>query len=364
MKFWVTVISATVVLTGLATALSVWNPDLREAPQTTAATPGEATGPQPRLVPETTFENLTNVPQMKKGESVFKVTNEGEATLELTKGPKKCTCSESFVETTTLQPGESTNFTLKWDTQDRIGSHSLWADLMSNDPEMPKLRFSVNLDIRPEVLVEPSSINFGTVTEGRNVEQAVDIYSTLKEDLEVTKPVISSKGFAVKLVPIPKEKMESLGAKSGKRAIVSVADKLPVGFFEETLGVDTNAEGEPHRSVTINGRCEGAITLLPTQINFKMVPQETGTEKRVDIFARDLGDDGPLKVTNVEPKFLKYKLEQDGDFKSRWKLLVSVPTEAPSGPFTGRVVISDDKGKELIIIRVAGAVSDAKVAGT
>lgn len=373
MRFWITVTLGAIIVSAISTALYVWNPDMtrrRNEPTVAIAAPPVDPDNCPKAVALVTQEKHSNVPQLHVGESIFKIVNEGTGILDLKPGQKSCTCvgvsfkkepmgpgdSEARVQ---LAPGETVEFVVRWDTQDRVGPFKVDAPVLTNDPFNKQIPFQVELNVVPDLMQYPEYLNFGTLGDNQEVTRDILIYSTTTDSIEITDPRFSSNSFRVAFTPLSPEELKSLEAKAGVKGSVTVRGPLPVGEFIDTMTLATNLKRMPNTFVRMTGRVEGKFQLSPSRIDFGTILPKSGGDKKAQIFAKGLEEDRKLVVGEVTPSFLEVKLEKDPELKVLWRLAVHVPESAPKGPFQGRIVIEDTAGEKRLNVAVQGTVSGA-----
>lgn len=364
MKFWITMIVGIVVITALSTALYIGNPDLQQRPNLQTAEAPVDQGPRPKAVVPENKRTLENLPQLYHGTVRFEIRNDGEAELRLndTKQPS-CSCATTSLEKSVLAPGEKTDYVIDFNTKDKTGPFAVTAGVMTNDPKTPRLEFAVQMIIYPDIMVQPTTLEFGLVTEGKRTERPVFVFSTIRDDVKVNEVAISNKAFKSELEPLTPEELASLKAKSGVKAKLIIDDFLPVGPFTERIQFRTNNEKFPARSIDATGTVEGKLQAAPKDIDFGATTGSTAQEDVVQIFGRGLQDGEELKLGEVTPSFLKVELVKDPNYKA-WKLIARLPSDAPAGAYTGSVAIVDQKGIKRLILPVKATVGESIPVGS
>jgi hypothetical protein len=81
---------------------------------------------------------------------VFTVTNTGGAPLDISGVSTSCGCTTAAIETTQLQPGESTALTVIFDPQAHNGATGRFLRLVylrSNDPQTPEAQMKLQVTV-------------------------------------------------------------------------------------------------------------------------------------------------------------------------------------------------------------------------
>jgi len=81
------------------------------------------------------------------------VKNEGEGDLIIDSLKGSCACIETSISTTLIQPGESAELKVSYDTTDYVGKDEKHLHIYSNDPQVPDKR--INLYVETKALQIP-----------------------------------------------------------------------------------------------------------------------------------------------------------------------------------------------------------------
>jgi len=111
-------------------------------------------GLQPRILVSEEEWDFGKVIQGEKPTHIFIVKNEGEGDLIIERLKESCACIEVSISTTRLQPGESAELKVTYDTTDYAGKDEKHIHIYSNDPQVPEKR--INLYVETEVFQIPN----------------------------------------------------------------------------------------------------------------------------------------------------------------------------------------------------------------
>jgi hypothetical protein len=87
---------------------------------------------------------------VKEGENVehtFTITNDGKSTLYIRKVKGSCSCTVVQPEKHELAPGESTTMKAIFRTHGKTGGQTRTSDVITNDPERPKVTLILKGDV-------------------------------------------------------------------------------------------------------------------------------------------------------------------------------------------------------------------------
>jgi hypothetical protein len=113
-------------------------------------------GPQPRILVSEEEWDFGKVTQGEKPTHIFIVKNGGEGDLIIESVKESCPCIEASISTTRIQPGESAEVKVSYDTTDYVGKDEKHIHIYSNDPQVPDKR--INLYVEIEVFQIPNLI--------------------------------------------------------------------------------------------------------------------------------------------------------------------------------------------------------------
>jgi len=104
-------------------------------------------GLQPRILVSEEWD-FGKVTQGEKPTHIFIVKNGGEGDLIIDSLKESCACIEASISTTLIQPGESAELKVSYDTTDYVGKDEKHIHIYSNDPQVQDKR--INLYVETE----------------------------------------------------------------------------------------------------------------------------------------------------------------------------------------------------------------------
>ncbi len=202
-----------------------------------------------------------------EGSHGFTVTNVGEGPLEIEAGETSCGCTLSEIERTELAPGESTEVTITWQADGRVGPYRHTATVLTSDPEQPRVTLTVSGRITQSVRVVPRELVFSQVAVGEPASGEVQLFCNLEQPLEVLSWEFSEEEkapfFEVNVEPLPEEELATEPeAQSGVRVGVTLKPGLPQGAFQQTIRLKTNLDETPEVSIPVRGNLAGDISIV------------------------------------------------------------------------------------------------------
>jgi len=123
----------------------------------------KAPGPHPKVVvPESHFEfGVMSLGGEQSHE--FEIRNEGDAPLKLAKGKILCKCTIPTLDTGAIPPGGSTKVQLTWKPTAAEKEFRKEADIWTNDPKIPMIKFSIRGSVYGDPEVTPGEFGVGVI---------------------------------------------------------------------------------------------------------------------------------------------------------------------------------------------------------
>ena len=109
---------------------------------------------QPKLLVSEEEWDFGKVTRGEKPIHIFIVKNGGEGELIIGGLKESCPCIEASISNSIIQPGESAELKVSYDTTDYVGKDEKHIHIYSNDPQVPDKR--INLYVEIEVLQIPN----------------------------------------------------------------------------------------------------------------------------------------------------------------------------------------------------------------
>ena len=169
---------------------------------------------------------------------IYKIKNEGDGDLHITKMIPNCDCTIAISSDTLIKPDSAIDIKIVFDTKNYYGQNNRMVTVHSDDPENPiiDLEYSSNIGLFPKFfLVEPRSLFF---LRG-HASKTVKLSNLSDNDLEFTLETEPDSFFSLDKAS---GKLES---KKDVTIEVIPSDNLNKGTFHSSFRVKFNAEPEP-----------------------------------------------------------------------------------------------------------------------
>jgi hypothetical protein len=273
---------------------------------------------------------------------VFKIRNEGRATLEFTGSTVSCTkCTFVDLPDEPIAPGQTGEVVVRWNVDTYEDHFRQSATVKTNDPEHEALRFVITGKVVRPLQLEPQALVFSSVPVGEPAETKLTLTAYFSDDLKVLSHSFSDAAtaeyFELATAPLPKDQLPA-EAMSGIDATIKLKPGLPVGSFTQTLQLKTNVEEEPETTVSIKGDVAGAVNIIGKgwehdlkHLDIGTVPQSQGAKRTVFILIHGDVKDLKLDPPEVDEPVLKVSYGALVDVKQGTLVKLPVDIEIPPG---------------------------------
>ncbi len=221
----------------------------------------------PKLEVETTDFDMGVIDNTKPTTETMAIYNRGKSPLQILNIRTSCGCTQGELEkngtasdgspTTLIPPGGELPMSITVDPFRIPGfSSKKVLTLYSDDPVKPTVEVNVSAEVKPEFTLEPESLDFGTVENGKVDDATVILRQANAENLDVTgvepgrnavkkgdKGVEASDvtQYTLDLKKRPKDQWKSPDHPEWAIAI-HLGPSLPVGAFRDTFRILTNSK--------------------------------------------------------------------------------------------------------------------------
>jgi len=144
--------------------------------------------PGPRCVLSTEGIDFGTVTTDRENERTVTIENGGTEPLAIASITSSCTCTEADgAANTPLGPGDQTELCVRLKLEDypKDDVHT-FISLETNDPSSPVVKINVEAVIKPEFVLEPDNLDFGTVKRGRPYTRSFLLTQTGARNVVVT----------------------------------------------------------------------------------------------------------------------------------------------------------------------------------
>jgi thiol-disulfide isomerase/thioredoxin len=226
----------------------------------------EVKGPHPVIKADDTTHDFGAVwvgPPLKHA---FKIKNEGDAPLEISKVKPSCGCTVAGDYPKKLDPGQEGEFPFSMMSTKLRGTFEKGITISSSDPVTPELRLKLKGEVKRYVDVVPTSANFGKITSQEPQERVVNITNNRDEPLKLTLVPSTDSKFKYDLVEKTPGKQFDLH--------VTAAPPFEEGTLKSTLTINTNVEDQKDIQVEVLATVPARLEVQPAVVTLTRARSE------------------------------------------------------------------------------------------
>lgn len=289
----------------------------------------------------------------------FKITNAGDAALEITRVKPSCGCTIAGDYPKTLAPGQTGEFPFSMASNKLRGHFEKMITISSNDPVTPELRLKLKGEMKRYVDVTPPSANFAKITSQETQERIVNITNNTDNPLKLTIEQPNDSKFKTELVEKTPGKQFDLR--------ISAVPPFEPGNLRTTITLKTNIPEQNEVTVDVNGMVPDRLELQPSVIVLspsRSTTDDTTGISRVIRFT-NYGKD-PVKVVEAtvdDPSVTVNVAERKAG--ENYTIQVQMPT-GYIPPATGKTITikTDDKEKPVLTVPIQGSAAPPQTVTT
>jgi hypothetical protein len=260
--------------------------------------PPTATGPVPKLEVSTKEWDFGEKWTGEPAETTLTLKNVGGAPLRIEKLKTSCGCTAARVENTVLQPGQTEEVKVSYDTRTRKEKVSQTIRVHSNDPDNPVTTIAVTGQVKAPVKITPSqSLQLGSLGREDTVTKSVEIQCLYPEPLELKLEDSQPKYLEVRLDEIQRGKSYKLTA--------TTKPPLRDGSLNAVVRLLTGLERMPTIPVRISGSVQLPVAVTP-KVLYASSPAQQSVQRTLRLLSRR---EHPVAITSITASHPAIKTE-------------------------------------------------------
>ena len=259
----------------------------------------------PKAVVDQPLKKLGVIETPEEFAATFVIRNQGDAPLELCRGPSTCRCTVSELPDHPIPPGGRGEVHVGFSAAARrdtlkTGRLSQGVTVLSNDPDHPSVLLEIEATVRCRLAAAPSPITLAICSSELPLEEKRSartlIYSQTWDRFELAAVRTSRRGITCRIERASAKELDPFQARSGYRVHVALPGDMPDGRFAESVEFAARpaASAEPPRPLElhIGGSVDGRVTVFGPKVDDHGVLR-LGVLQDGQGRTRDHGDESP-----------------------------------------------------------------------
>jgi hypothetical protein len=248
-----------------------------------------------------------------------------------------CGCTTPTVENPLVKTYEKGAILAHFNTPTFLGQRGATLTVTIDQPYYAEIQLQVHGYIRGDVVVEPGSVQVGSIDQGTGADQTVSVSYAGRGDWQLLDVRSANPHITAKAV-----ETERTDGQVSYQLKVHVDPNTPAGYLNDHLMLVTNDSAGQQIPVLVEGRVTPNITVSPTALFMGVVQPGQKVTRQLVVKSKK-----PFKILGVtcEDKSFKFDTSKEGEAKE----LHLIPVTFVAGTDTGRVIktikIQTDQGQ-------------------
>ncbi len=247
-----------------------------------------------------------------------------------------CGCTTPTVETPSLKTYEQGAILAHFNTDSFQGSRGATLTITFDKPFYAEVQVQVRGFIRSDVVVEPGSVQFGSIDQGTGYTQTATVNYAGRDDWKIVDVKSANPHITAQVTEGP----QSYGKKSYQLKVL-VDGATPAGYLNEHLMLVTNDSAGQQIPVLVEGRVVPGISVMPTALFMGVVQPGQKVTKQLVVKGKK-----PFKILDVscDDKSFQFDTSKIGEAKELHLIPVTFTAGVDAGKVVKSIKIKTDQG--------------------
>jgi hypothetical protein len=248
-----------------------------------------------------------------------------------------CGCTTPSVETETLKTYEKGAVLAHFNTDSFLGQRAATLTVTIDKPFYAEVQLQIHGYIRSDVVVEPGSVQFGSIDQGTAFHQTVAVNYGGRDDWQITDVKSANPHITATAVETGRS-----GGQVSYALNVLVDQLAPAGYLNDHLMLTTNDPSGQQIPVLVEGRVTPSITVSPTALFMGVVQPGQKVTKQLVVKSKK-----PFKILGVtcEDKSFKFDTSKEDASKELHMIPVTFTAGTDAGKLVKTIKIQTDQGE-------------------
>jgi hypothetical protein len=263
------------------------------------------------------------VPRGAKVRHAFVLTNRLTESVNIVDVRASCGCTSGRASAAIVPPGKTATVEAEMDTRNFVGpkATTLTVMLMTASGREAEVKFGVRSNILSDIVLNPGSIDFGSLAKGQTPRQDLLIERAGSPAWRVTRVVANP----ALLKTVSASLVETSRSESGVvyTLTVTLRPEARPGTLRDEIRIMTNDSESPTVPVLVTATVQGLLSAKPSTLDLGHVTSAGGTQGRYLLSGKQ-----PFSIKSIEGSGDGFKLASaDSERKSLHVLTLSYRPE-------------------------------------
>ncbi|MCA9247399.1 MAG: DUF1573 domain-containing protein [Planctomycetales bacterium] len=237
-----------------------------------------------------TEHDFGTVARGAKSEFRFEFKNIYEETIHVAGVRTSCGCTTPIVENDTLNTYETSAIIAHFNTDRFLGSRSATLTVTIDKPYFAEVRLRVRGNIRGDIVVEPGSVNFDTVSEGSKAERLIRVKYAGYSNWQINDVRSANPHFEAEIKGTRRESGQTVCD-----LLVRLKDDAPAGYINDQLVLVTSDRSGGEIPVSVEGRVQPEFSVSPKTLFLGDLQQGEQVTKKIVVRGKT-----PFRISQVD----------------------------------------------------------------
>jgi hypothetical protein len=248
-----------------------------------------------------------------------------------------CGCTTPSVETPLLKTYEEGAILAHFNTDSFLGQRGATLTVTIDKPFYAEVQLQIRGYIRSDVVVEPGSVQFGSIDQGTGYIQKVAVNYSGHGDWQVLDVKSANPHITAKAVETARS-----DSQVSYQLNVTVDQSTPAGYLNDHLMLVTNDATAQQIPVLVEGRVAPSISVSPTALFMGVVQPGQKVVKQLVVKSKK-----PFRILSIScaDKSFQFDTSKEGVAKDLHMIPVTFTAGADAGKVVKTIKIQTDQGQ-------------------
>jgi hypothetical protein len=270
-------------------------------------------------------------------EYTFVITNNVQGDVHIASVRTSCGCTSPSIENgkSTLKTYETSGILAHLNSDTHIGQRAATLTVTFDRPAYAEVQLQIRALVLTNILMEPTSLQFGTVQQGKASEAKVRIYRADFGNWQIDGVHLSDPYLHGQVIPVARQ-----GGQVWYDLKVTLDPKAPPGYLSDHAVLTTNDPLIRQMPIQVGGQVQPNVAVSPSDIFLGVVHVGEKVTKRLVVRA-----DKPFRITSITGDKRAFEIPQPpSDAKSIHIIPVTFVAQDEIGKVVKTIHIETDIG--------------------
>jgi hypothetical protein len=288
---------------------------------------------------DSTEHKFGTVAKGAKAEHRFKIKNLYEEDVHISGVRSSCGCTTPTITKDLLKTFEVSELVAVYNTKTYRGDRSATLTVTFDKPFYAEVQVHISGSIRTDVVLQPGSVDLGSVQQGTAAERTVSIqYTGGRGDWQITDVRTTNSHINASLTETGR-----MGGQVSYTLSVRLAETAPAGYIKEVLTVHTNDSSAPSFPIEVEGRIDPEVSVSPASLFMGVLQPGQKVTKQLVVRAKN-----PFRIMSVVCENSAFSFDAGSEAKTLHLVPVTFVAPEMTGKVTQKVKIETDLGAAVV----------------